>query len=106
MYCANCGAEINDNAVICVKCGCSVVHRPRTTATSDVDRSSRDWLTTLLLSILVGYLGIHRFYAGKIGTAILQLITGGGCGFWQLYDIIIIDTGKFTDDEGKVIKDR
>ncbi|MBO7208965.1 MAG: hypothetical protein J6V58_04415 [Clostridia bacterium] len=23
-YCQNCGAEINENAVICVKCGCSV----------------------------------------------------------------------------------
>lgn len=22
-YCQNCGAEINDNAVVCVKCGCS-----------------------------------------------------------------------------------
>ena len=24
MYCSNCGAEINDNAVVCVKCGCAV----------------------------------------------------------------------------------
>ena len=23
-YCQNCGAEINDNAVVCVKCGCSI----------------------------------------------------------------------------------
>ena len=23
-YCTQCGSEINDNAVICVKCGCSV----------------------------------------------------------------------------------
>lgn len=24
MFCANCGQEINDRAVICVKCGCAV----------------------------------------------------------------------------------
>ena len=24
MFCQHCGAEINDNAVICVKCGCAV----------------------------------------------------------------------------------
>lgn len=24
MFCKSCGAEINDNAVICTKCGCSV----------------------------------------------------------------------------------
>ena len=24
MYCKNCGAEINDGAAVCVKCGCSV----------------------------------------------------------------------------------
>lgn len=24
MYCAHCGAEINDKAVVCVKCGCAV----------------------------------------------------------------------------------
>lgn len=26
MYCKNCGAEINDGAVVCVKCGCSVAN--------------------------------------------------------------------------------
>ena len=26
MFCKNCGAEINNKAVICVKCGCSTVN--------------------------------------------------------------------------------
>lgn len=57
----------------------------------------KDWLTTLLLSIFLGGLGIHRFYVGRTGSGIAQLLTGGGCGVWALVDIIMIATGSFTD---------
>ena len=67
------------------------------------NKSEKDWLVTLLLCIFVGGIGIHRFYAGKIGTGILQLLTAGGCGIWTLVDLIMIITGKFTDSEGKAI---
>lgn len=67
-------------------------------------KSEKDWLVTLLLSIFVGSLGIHRFYVGKIGTGILQLLTLGGCGIWTLIDIIMIACGSFTDKAGNVIK--
>lgn len=67
-------------------------------------KSEKDWLVTLLLSIFLGSLGIHRFYVGKIGTGILQLLTLGGCGIWTLVDIIMIATGKFKDKDGNEIK--
>lgn len=67
-------------------------------------KSEKDWLVTLLLSLFVGSLGIHRFYVGKIGTGILQLITVGGCGIWTLIDIIMIATGNFKDKDGNEIK--
>lgn len=67
-------------------------------------KSEKDWLVTLLLSLFLGTLGIHRFYVGKTGTGILQLITVGGCGIWTLVDIIMIATGKFTDKDGNEIK--
>lgn len=41
-------------------------------------KSEKSWITTLLLCLFLGGLGVHRFYAGKIGTGILQLITVGG----------------------------
>ena len=67
--------------------------------------SDKDWLVTLLLAILVGALGIHRFYAGKIGTGILMLLTAGGCGVWQLIDIVMVAVGAFTDADGnKIVK--
>ncbi len=65
--------------------------------------NKRDWLVTLLLAIFVGTIGIHRFYAGKIGTGILMILTAGGCGIWTLIDVIMIAMGKFEDAEGNVI---
>lgn len=70
------------------------------------NKSDKDWLVTLLLCIFVGGIGIHRFYAGKIGTGILQLLTAGGCVVWTLVDLIMIITGKFTDSEGRLIENK
>lgn len=67
-------------------------------------KSDKDWLVTLLLSLFLGSLGVHRFYVGKIGTGILQLITLGGCGIWTLIDLIMIVTGSFKDKDGYEIK--
>ena len=103
MYCSNCGAEVNDNAVVCIKCGCAV-NQPKMPSVNG--GSSKDWLVTLLLCFFVGCFGIHRFYVGKTGTAIVQLITCGGCGIWTLIDFIVICFGNFTDGEGKFIKSR
>lgn len=57
----------------------------------------KSFLTTWLLSLLLGGLGIDRFYLGKIGTGILKLITLGGFGLWSVIDLIIILCGGMTD---------
>jgi len=62
-------------------------------------------ITTLLLAIFLGGLGIHRFYVGKTGTGLIQLFTLGGCGVWALVDIVMIAMGKFLDKQGNALVD-
>ena len=66
--------------------------------------SEKNFVATLLLAILLGGLGVHRFYAGKIGTGIVMLLTFGGLGIWTLIDIIMIAVGNFKDSSGLPIK--
>lgn len=56
--------------------------------------------TALILSILLGELGVDRFYLGYTGLGILKLITAGGFGIWWLIDLILIATGKMTAKDG------
>lgn len=67
------------------------------------DASDKSWLVTLLLCLFLGGLGIHRFYVGKTGTGVAQLLTLGGLGIWALVDFIMILTKSFTDMSGKKI---
>lgn len=61
--------------------------------------------TAIILSLLVGVLGIDRFYLGKVGTGILKLITGGGLGIWYVIDwfCIIGMTKKANYSKVKVL---
>lgn len=61
----------------------------------------KSWTTTLILSILLGSLGVDRFYLGYTGLGILKLITCGGCGIWSLIDIILVATDKLPDAKGQ-----
>ncbi len=94
--------------------------------------SDKAILPALLLAFPFGMFGAHRFYAGKIGTAFLQLgaffgcifmiiacaTTGGtfqptlgillgflicGCFFWAVVDWILILCKAFNDGQGRRI---
>lgn len=84
--------------------------------------SEKSRLVVVLLAFPLGQFGAHRFYAGKMGTAITMLVLailgwstiwyfGGGFVFlipvwiWTLVDFVFAVAGRFTDDEGNLIED-
>lgn len=63
-----------------------------------------DYLTSLILCVMFGALGGHRFHARKYGTAALMIIltcfTGIGGLIWSIVDLVAIVRGDFTIKEG------
>jgi TM2 domain-containing membrane protein YozV len=66
-------------------------------------KSEKTFIATLILAVLLGTIGVHRFYVGKIGTGVLMLLTAGGLGIWWIIDIIMIATSNFKDKQDKTI---
>ena len=65
--------------------------------------SEKKILPIFLLCLFLGWLGVHRFYVGKIWTGVFMFFTVGGFLIWWIIDLIVIVVGSFTDDEGNKI---
>ena len=71
---------------------------------NDGNVSPSGFIPTALLCMFLGWLGIHRFYVGKIGTGLLMLVTLGGLGIWAFIDLLIVVCGAFRDRMGRPIR--
>jgi TM2 domain-containing membrane protein YozV len=96
-YCHTCGTLLDVNTSSCYRCGAA---QPSLVPVTQTDKRI---LPAALLSFFFGFFGVHRFYVGKIGTGILQILTFGGLGIWWMIDFIFIVTGSFTDKDGNKI---
>lgn len=103
VYCVVCGATMNRGDLFCHACGWDgrVSPAPATPRLIDPNPSDLNRLAALLLCLLLGFLGVHRFYVGKTGTGLLWLVTLGFLGMGQIVDLILIATGEFRDSEGR-----
>ena len=68
---------------------------------SDGEISDRSRGVALALAGLLGVLGAHRFYVGKVGTGILMFLSGGGAGIWWIVDLVNVASGGFQDRAGR-----
>ena len=71
--------------------------------------SPKDKTTAGILGILLGSIGIHRFYLGFIGVGLLQILvtifTFGLGSIWGFIEgILILVQDDWTDSEGRLLK--
>ena len=142
--CVTCGAGLKPGESRCVKCGTTVEVQPSapqafqthqqpqivyvpqppqyssqpSVATPTISPKSK--VTAAWLAFFLGTLGIHRFYVGKTGSAVVTLIlflvgisTAGvvvglvilyPLGLWSFIDFFIILTGNYKDKKGLYLK--
>ena len=67
-------------------------------------KSDRNRLIAFILCLLLGGLGIHKFYLGKTGMGVLYIFTGGLCGIGCLVDLIVLLVGMPVDGRGLLVK--
>lgn len=57
---------------------------------SQYNSEKKDRTIALVLSVVLGYLGVDRFYVGDTGLGILKLLTFGLCGIMTVIDWFLI----------------
>jgi TM2 domain-containing membrane protein YozV len=67
-------------------------------------KSIKNYPVTLVLVLLTGFVGGHRFYVGKVGTGVLFLLTGGVFFIGWIIDIFTVSFGNFTDKTGRFVR--
>ena len=100
-FCPNCGAKTNPEADVCLTCGISL----KTEEKKNEKVSTKSKLTAGLLGIFLGQFGIHNFYLGNGGKGAIQIVatmvTCGLAGIWGFIEGILILCGKIhTDSTG------
>jgi TM2 domain-containing membrane protein YozV len=65
MFCKACGNEVLSTTIVCPNCGSS---------TAPTFPQGRNRIVAAVLAICLGFIGIHKFYLGKMGQGIVYLV--------------------------------
>jgi TM2 domain-containing membrane protein YozV len=71
-YCLACAAVLDSRAEICPKCGVRQQSPPMGGMTPTASGKSR--MAAALFALLLGGLGVHKFYLGQTGMGVLYLL--------------------------------
>lgn len=117
-YCQNCGAELNEQQDICLKCGVRI----KKDKPVNTNPEAKSKMAAGLLALFLGSLGIHNLYLGYTGKGVAQLlltIFGSillifivgifmviASSVWALVEAIMIFTGGINKDaNGNALRD-
>lgn len=133
MYCKNCGAEMNDNQAICLKCGVKVgegnsfcpncgnpispeadvcmncgvaVKKNNSGINLDGELGGQSKTTIAIICFLLGGFGIHNFMMGEKKKGIFKIAATccfGIGAILALIDFIKILTGSYVVDPEKLL---
>lgn len=117
-FCKYCGEKMDVKWALCPKCGRLVEdfgQEPLQEHMNDHEKTNVDSnvkcgrfdenypyksrIIAFLLVFFLGFLGVHRFYVGKIGTGVLWMLTCGFFGIGWGIDTVLIFLGLFTDKQ-------
>lgn len=108
MVCRKCGREMSDELRECPNCGTPVSEKQ----IKNLDPEAKSKLFAGLMGIFFGHFGIHNFYLGYKGKAIIQLIltiiiVGLPVSYiWGLIEGVMILVGKTDKDaSGRPLKE-
>ena len=108
VFCPDCGTSMAEEDRFCGSCRWDA-QNPDKPASRSLPSSPRNLgppsdksrMTTLLLWVFAGFLGLHRFYVGRVGSGVLWFVSFGLFSVGWIYDLVMVATGEFVDDQGK-----
>lgn len=129
MFCRNCGAEMNDNQAICLKCGvktgngnsfctnCGASVAPNAdvclncgvaikNAVSGDYLNGKDKITMALICFFLGGIGIHNFMMGETKKGVFKIVMAfcfGISSILALIDFIKILVDKYEVNPDKLV---
>ena len=86
MYCSKCGKEINDEAVICVHCGCAVENKMNTKA-NEADAPSTAWA---VLGFFIPLVGLILYLLNKDKMPLKARSAGKGALIGFIVSIVFV----------------